>query len=173
MSTTDRRSQEPALPLAWHRVPEVWLALLLPAAAVVAGFVTLGYAMSGPSAALAEPTQKVGVAQTADLSADRTAAARALDATLLVQSDRLALVLRGGESPGMLMLDAIHPTDPQRDHHVALARDADGNYGGSAALDPEVRWQFRLAPPDRHWRLSGRAATGAARVDLRPSIDAG
>lgn len=173
MSTIDRRLHESTATLPWHRVPEAWLALLLPAAAVVAGFVTLGYAMSGPSAALAEPTQKVGVAQTADLSADRAAAAKALDATLLIQSDRVALVMHGDTDVPTLLLDVIHPSDPQRDRHVALARDGDGNYGGGAALDPDVRWQFRLAPPDRHWRLSGRAAAGAARVELRPSIDAG
>ncbi len=166
-------SRLPSLP--WYRVPEAWLAILLPAAAVVAGFVTLGFALSGPSAALAEPTRKVGVAQTADLSADRAAAAAALDATLLIQPDRVSLVLQGDAAAPAptLLLDAIHPSDPARDQHLALNRDAEGNYGGRVALDPVVRWQFRLSPTDRHWRLSGRATANAARVELRPSIDAG
>lgn len=46
------QSPEPHEPVAWWKVPTVWLVIGGPAAVIVAGFVTLGLALSHPDEVL-------------------------------------------------------------------------------------------------------------------------
>lgn len=160
---------------AWHREPMMWLVLALPAAVVVAGFVTLAIAIrSGGDDAVHDPGSRVGKAQTADLSPERNAARLGLQARLMLSSDTEALELRteaGVFDSDSLTLLLIHPRDAAGDLSVSLIRADALRYFGRLAVPRDHAWNLQLQPTDGQWRLQGRLPREALSAELSPAVD--
>lgn len=154
------------------REPMVWLVMLLPAAVVIAGFVTLGIAIaSGGNDAVPEVVRRTAQIQTAELGPEDRARQRGLRAVLQVQADAVRLVPVQGDFDrnGPLRITFAHPVRADLDASVELLPDATG-WQARFALDPTHDWQLRLAPQDAAWRIHGRLPAGQQAAHLASSL---
>lgn len=155
----------------WYREPMLALVIGLPAAAVVAGFTTLGLALGGDSGD--HRVRRVAQTQTADLAPDHAAARLALGAGLVLD-DTGAVALRFGDpvpSESVLRLELRHSTVASRDRALRLVRAGEGLYVGrlESARAPGA-YNVELAPEDVDWRLVGRLEAQSTQVRLEPAL---
>jgi hypothetical protein len=135
----------------WYREPWPWLLMAAPAAAVLAGAVTLWLAI-GPPRAVAEDYYKRGLAINQDLRREETARARGIEASVAREDSRLRVRL-SGQAPAALRAHLVHATRAGHDFQLTLARGAGGEY--EAMLPPLAagRWRIALEDPAREWRI--------------------
>ncbi len=141
----------------WYREPWVWLLILFPATAVIAGMVTLYLAVSTSDGLVVDDYYKRGKAINRDLARDQAAVQYGLMATLALdlQDNRVQLVLRSNSNiqPAELRLSVLHPTRPGHDQVVRLTPIAAAVYRGALATLAQGHWYLQLEADD--WRLSG------------------
>nr|WP_183959949.1 FixH family protein [Chiayiivirga flava] len=150
----------------------VWLVMLLPAAVVVAGFVTLGIAIkSGGNDGVPEAVHRTAQIQTAELGPEDRARRRGLRAVLQVQADGLRVLPVQGdfERTDPLRLTLTHPLRADRDTSIELQPDASG-WHAQMVVDPTHDWQLQLAPHDAAWRIHGRLPAGQQAAHLASSL---
>ncbi len=161
---TETRRFEPMVLLVWG----------LPAAVVVAGFITLGIAIrSGELAGSTDDVRRMAQVQQSDLGADQAAQRRGLSASLRVDSGGVRLQLLGAsEADNALTLRFEHPSDAGMDREVSLQREGD-LWSASIAL-PEARgWRLVLLAADASWRLDGQLDGGDGVAVLTPRFGRG
>lgn len=160
---------------AWFREPMLWLVLALPAAVVIAGFVTLAIAIrSGGDDAVRDPGSRVGKAQTADLGPERNAARLGLRARLLLSADTEAVELHaeaGEFNSDSLTLVLAHPREAAGDLSLSLIRADASRYFGRLAIPRDHAWNLQLEPSDGQWRLQGRLPLEGLSAELSPAVD--
>jgi uncharacterized protein len=162
----------------WYREPMVWLVWGLPAAVVVASFLTLSIAIrsSGSVDAVRDPVQRVGKAQTFDLAPDRAAARLGLAAELRLAADTEAVELHatgGVMETERLSLVLTHPSESREDLSLELVRVEPERFVGRLAVPRDHAWNLHLAPIGEPWRLQGRLERGALSAELTPAVDGG
>lgn len=161
----DSPDREPVRP--WYRCVTPWLLLSGPIAAVIAGFVTLWFAIEQPHALVVDDYSKIGLTQERDAARDATAAALHLQADLtLSQSGQIDLQLTGTR-PDRLTLKLIHPTLANYDQQIILKSTGKGHYTGQVAKPLNGRRYVQLIAPDGTWRLDGSIGP-AGRITLKP-----
>lgn len=159
--------------IPWYRQRWPWLLMLMPALAVVGGFVTLWFALTTNNAMVVDDYYREGKAINLELARDREAQQRGLQATLAAEPDRVALRLdaRNGSLPPFVTLRVVHATRAELDRSFTLARAEPGLYvDAEGRLPGPGRWRVLLEDPERSWRLTG-AAQGfetALRLDAAP-----
>ncbi len=155
------------------REPMLWLVIGLPAAAVVAGLLTLWIAIrAGGSDVIPEDVRRTAQIQMRDLGADQTA--RAAGLAFLLQRDAAGLrVLRlsGEAGQGALVLHLIHPSRASADRSVRFAAGDDARQA-RLVLPADHDWRLELLPADGRWRLVGRLPAGAVTARLQPALPA-
>jgi hypothetical protein len=72
----------------------------------------------------------------------------------------------GGDTPPALVMNMIHPTQPDLDLHETLVRDGQGGYAGRLSRLEAVRYRVLLTPEDKAWRLAGVWQAGAGSLVL-------
>ena len=153
------------------REPMLWLVVALPLAAVIAGFVTLGYAVGSASDPVNDDVRRVAQIQTANLAADSRAAALGLVGTLSV--DGSTVVVSGlpheTKHASAAVLRFEHSTDASRDVIVRLQQGAGGSMVGQAQL-AKTRYNLTLLAADATWRLRGRLENCATTAALSPQV---
>lgn len=144
----------------WHRVPIVWLAIALPLAAVIGGFVTLWLAIRSDDGLVADDYYQRGKEINRDLTRDRAAAARGLKALLQLNAQGGELRIRFSAEraqtsplPTQLDVQFMHATRAGFDRKMTLARAPDGSYRALLPALAEGRWHVQLAAED--WRMIG------------------
>lgn len=142
--------------------PALWAMIVIPTAAVIASFVTLGLAMKGSDAELPKSYATEGQALDTDFALGK--AARQLGIQASVDLDTTGTVVarvRSASSeplPARLNLTMTHVIDPGRDQKIDLiATDEVGTYTGRIDADLSGRWLLQLDHKDV-WRLRGRAS---------------
>lgn len=158
------------------REPMVWLVMLLPAAVVVAGFVTLGIAItSGSNDAVSDGVRRTAQIQTAELGAEDRARQLGLRALVQVSGDSvLVRPVQGGFDRGQaLRIVFAHPVRAEEDIAIALQPDVRGWQAG-IAIEAAHDWRVQLEAPDAAWRIHGRLPAGQQAAHLASSLhDAG
>jgi hypothetical protein len=142
----------------WYREPWPWILMAIPAAAVVAGFITLYIAAAGSDALVADTYYKDGLAINRMLERDRNAAEHGYRAVVLVGANgsRVRVHLSGqGQLPERVQLRFSHPTRAGLDVGVSARRIQPGWYEGEMDLQPAARWDIELEDAQRQWRLRG------------------
>lgn len=136
----------------WYREPWPWLLMAAPAAAVLAGAVTLWLAIGSADGLVAEDYYKRGLGINQDLRRAETARARGIEAAVTLEGSRLRVRLTG-PAPAQLRAQLVHATRAGHDLQLTLARGAGGEY--EAALPPLAagRWRLALEDPAREWRI--------------------
>jgi hypothetical protein len=157
----DRENSVSRLPYPhapWYREPWPWILMAGPAAAVVAGFITLYIAAAGSDPLVADNYYKDGLAINRMLERDRNAARHGYRAVVLLGTDgsRVRIHLSGqGQLPERVQLRFSHPTRASADRDVSARRIQPGWYEGEMDLQPAARWDVQLEDAERHWRLRG------------------
>ena len=157
-------------PRPWYREPWPWLLMAGPLAVVLAGIATTVLAVTSFDGLVADDYYKQGLGINRAIARD--AQAKALGLTASVQFDpshsRVRVVLPAHAAPATVSLSLVHPTRPDADQSVALARAEDGTYAGTLR-PPQARvMQVRLEDGRRKWRLAGTWATKDDGLTLEP-----
>ena len=145
----------PAQP--WYRQFWPWFVFSLPAASVVAGFITLYLAGSAPAMVVDDYGR---IAKTTAQRIERRDYARQLGLSAelsFVDSGELVINLtrlrHESPWPAALKLQLVHPTQYERDELVVL-EGASGRYTARLAR-PEGRYYLALTDLEGSWRLAG------------------
>lgn len=175
MSAATLNTQQPPRP--WYRETWPWLLMAGPAIVVVAGFVTLYYAIVSFDGMVADDYYKRGLTVNQDLS--RLERAKTLGITAQLVHDapgrKVTVTLAGvAASPATLTLRFVHPTRAGSDQRIALSRVAPGQYESALLLPPLSKWNVQLDGND--WSLTGEwsdtssrpLSLGASAAGLRP-----
>lgn len=152
---------EPALipehKLPWWRHPWPWFLMVLPMSAVIGGIVTIWLATSNADDLVSDDYYKDGLAIRQVVERDTRAEQLGLSAKLDVQAGILKVDLAGQLPTDIdhLKLQLIHPTQAGQD--IALTLKTVGKHEFISPLPALTagRYQIRLEPPDRSWRLTG------------------
>ena len=146
----------PAAPIPWYREPYVWLVILFPAMAVVAGFITLRLAIVSDDGLVIDDYYKAGLHINRVLDRDRRAEALGLKANVQINRDSKAIRVLfssrdGVKLPDELKMRLMHATRAGFDRTVTLKRAADGSY--RAAMPPMAlgHWYAQIEYAD--WRV--------------------
>jgi len=150
--------------------PALWAMIVIPTAAVIASFVTLGLAMRGSDAELPKSYATEGQALDTDLALGEAARRLGIEASVdLDSTGRVAVRLRSTASeplPARLSLTMTHVIDPDRDQKIDLiATDPLGTYVGRVDADLSGRWLVQLDHKNV-WRLRGRAIAPVSGLQL-------
>ena len=142
----------------WYREPWPWFLISLPAAAVIAGLVTVWIAYRSADGLVVGDYYKAGLAINQTLERDEMARRLDLSASLKLSDTNLQLELAGRleQMPSSLKVHLAHPTRQGADQVVDLAHAGDGHYRGalSSALS-DGKWLIQLENPESSWRLNG------------------
>lgn len=156
----------------WYRHLWVWLVMIPPASAVVAGFITAWLA-GGPPALVVDDYSEISLATEQRQSRDRLASELGLSAQLKLPdtSTELAEVQveldatrSGFQPPRQIQLQLIHPTREGLDQAVTLQQSG-AVYHGSLSR-PGSRVYVQLEDLDGQWRLVGELPDRATSLDL-------
>jgi hypothetical protein len=146
--------------------PVFWIVWLLPACAVVAGFVTLAIALRGADRALPASYHWEGEHLDQDFARQRLAAAHGVEADLAWQAGECrATVRHAPDDPATLSLMFTHSSDAGLDRVVLLRRVEAGVYTGACAPLPAGRW--RVALDGGAWAIREQASGNRTQLALR------
>jgi len=152
----------------WYRHLWPWLAMLPPAAAVVAGLATVWLA-GGPPALVVDDYADIAKVTVERAERDRRASELGLSAELTLQPlsasrSRIDLALAATKPayapPRALQLELIHPTREALDQRVELQRRGSVYVGELESLGSRIYLQ--LSDPDGGWRLIGELPANAS-----------
>ncbi|HEW99025.1 MAG TPA: hypothetical protein ENF37_10385 [Beggiatoa sp.] len=138
----------------WYREPFVWLLILFPASAVIAGMITISLAINSNDGLVVDDYYKQGLEINRTLERDKAAARHALQASLNVEQQLIHLNLNAHPDynlPNQITLRFSHRTRSGFDKEVLLERIGDNRYQGTL---PELivgAFYVQLAADD--WRL--------------------
>lgn len=140
----------------WYRQPWPWLLMAGPAIVVVAGFLTLGFAIQSFDGLVADDYYKEGKAINMTLHRDTRAQELGYRATMTMSNGRIALAFASGKpAAAELGLTLSHPTRGGLDRKIVLSRGADGSYSAALPQLETARWKVILDDSARDWRLTG------------------
>lgn len=141
----------------WYREPWPWILISVPAAAVVAGVVTLWLAISSADGLVAEDYYKQGLAINRVIEREEVAQRLGLSARILPAPGRLELRLGGvpGAHPPSLFVRLAHATRAGHDLRLRLEPAADGRYEAELPALPAGHWRVSVEDPRATWRIAG------------------
>jgi len=148
----------------WYREPWPWLLMAGPAIVVVAGFITLYYAITSFDGLVADDYYKRGLTVNQDLSRRDRAAALGINATLIhdAPNRRVTVAFAGTpDSPASITLRLTHPTRAGSDQRLTLNRVAPRRYEGPLLLPALSKWNVQLDGAD--WSLVGEWSDTSSR----------
>lgn len=145
----------------WYQEPWPWLLAIMPATAVIAGSLTLWFAIISDDGLVVDDYYKESKAVNQTRERDRLAQSLGINAQLLAQGAELRLQLAGSlpTTPGRLTLKILHPTRSGDDHDVILNWDGSA-YSGKFPHLAGSRYRAQLTPEFGDWRLTGELLPG-------------
>lgn len=158
----------------WYREPFVWLLIAFPLTAVVAGFITLGLAISSDDGVVEDDYYRQGKEINRVLARDQAAAAHGLQGRVEFDDAQHELLIRltaraPATIPDNVELKFLHATRSGIDRMLVLARQSDGTYRAPLPELAQGHWNVQLAAQD--WRLVGSLRRpGEHGLDIRPAL---
>lgn len=162
-------SLHPDADKAWYRHPFLWLAILLPATAVVAGLITLYIAIINADDPVVDEWYKEG--KSINRSAEQEQLAERLGIALELSQVGAGVQARLLASTAIPMPASItvalrHPTLADRDVVIELVN-LDGNhYRGDGVLPDDGRRNVTVTSAGGHWRLYQTVMTDKGMLHL-------
>lgn len=158
---------------AFWREPMVWLVLGLPLATLLASAAMIALALRDPADASGSVTHRIAQMQMEDLSADREAARRGLQARF--HADAARGELRIVFEPDVAALQTLelalrHPTRADSDRIVPLRRDGLQWHGQTRPWAATQAWDLQLVDGAGVWRLRGRLMPASSMAVLTPQV---
>ena len=138
----------------WYREPWPWILMAAPAAAIVAGAVTVWLAVATSDGLVADDYYRRGLAINRELRRDQAVLEREIVARIEARGGMLRVLLGGGHaSPEALFAQLVHPTRAGYDQRLRLPRVAPGVYETGLPALPAGRWRLVLEDPRGEWRI--------------------
>jgi hypothetical protein len=156
-----------ATPRPWYREPWPWAIMAGPAIVIVAGSITVAYAVSSYDGLVADDYYKRGLTVNRDLGRIETARLQRVEADLSLGATHAIVTLRMASPrplPDVVTLRLAHPTRASDDIAVPMRRVGANEYRAPIALLANQRWKLRLETAD--WLLQGEMPAGANRVSI-------
>ena len=157
----------------WYREPFVWLLIAIPLTAVIAGFVTLGLAVSSDDGVIDDDYYKRGMEINRVLARDQAATTHGLQGQVELDDAQHQLMIKlsarePANIPDNVELKFLHATRGGVDKTLILPRQADGSFRAPLPELAQGHWNVQLAAQD--WRLVGSLhVPGDRHLDLRPA----
>lgn len=159
----------------WYREPLVWLIILFPLTAVVAGFATLYIAIESNDGLVVDDYYERGQHINQVLDRDNAALAAGLRASVTVDyKTRMIDMTLSAKSkehlPNQVRLRWLNATRAGHDRESTLTRVAGGRYRAPLPALIEGHWYLQLEAQD--WRLNGSVnVPDATDITLTPRGD--
>lgn len=152
----------------WYREPWPWLLMSGPAIVVVAGFLTLGFAIQSFDGMVVDDYYKQGKAINLSIARDMRAQSLGYHAELAHLPDGSFRVAFTGAQPQSreLTLQFRHPTRADSDHQITLVRAEDSSYRSPPLSIGINKWNVTLVDHSLAWRLRGSLLASRDRVTL-------
>jgi len=158
----------------WYRQFWPWFLMSFPAAAVVAGIITIVIATSNEDHSVVDDYYKKGLAINRVIDQQELAATLGLTASAEYrhESGELDLVLKSNSNiaDDSLSLSMVHPTRANLDRHVLLHKDAQGIFKTKIENLQPGRWSVILEPADKKWRLDALVVLPITNWNFRPNV---
>ena len=155
------------------RNPVVWLLVLLPLAAVVAGIgmVVVASRSSGSNDVVTDPVSRTGQIQQAATGPDAVALWRGLALVLRSEDGVVEAYPATGDFDRAATLKVLfeHPSDSSLDVTVLLAPTPTG-WRAEAAVPAGHHWNLSAADAAGTWRLKGRMDKAGHAARLAPAL---
>jgi len=118
---------------AWYREPLVWMVIAFPAAAVIAGIITIILAIRSEDGLVVDDYYKQGLEINRTLDRDRTAREHKLGATIHYPGagDTLMVVMSSDDNytlPEQLTVSLLHATRKGYDQVFSISRSGENRY---------------------------------------------
>ncbi len=141
---------------AWYLEPYVWLVILFPASAIIAGIFTLNLAIRSDDGLVVDDYYKQGLEINRTLDRDKAAISYGLDASLQFNADakliRLLIKVNSDyQLPDKINLSFSHHTRSGFDQTVLLEQVDDGVY--QSVLPKLIAGTFSVQLAADNWRL--------------------
>lgn len=143
-----------------------WFLIILPMTAVIAGITTVIIATKNKPEMVVDDYYRKGKAINADLSLLKNAKKLNISATLTFQNDELLIHINGMKNKGSIQLSLYHPTLAHRDITLMLTADGNGLYRFQSDKNIDGKWQLRIEPFDKSWRLQKTVMLPSAHISL-------
>lgn len=175
MTTTEPTKADQSIP-AWYKQFWPWFLISFPAAAVIAGTITIVIAINHHDADVVDDYYKKGLAINRTIDQQELAASLGLvaHAAYVSTTGEVTLTLDSnsdaGENLESLSLAFIHTTRAEHDRHVLLHKDQQGSF---KTIIKDIRagsWNLVLEPADKQWRLDAHMDLPATSWVLKPNV---
>jgi len=137
----------------WFKQFWPWFLILLPMAAVVAGISTVIIATNNKPNMVVDDYYTKGKAINRDLSLLSNAQSLNISAVVNQQDNELVVQLNGMKDNSSIYVSLFHATLAEQDTSSLLTADGKGVYRFVSDNKLQGKWQLRIEPFDKSWRL--------------------
>jgi len=143
-----------------------WFLIILPMTAVIGGISTLIIASHNKPDMVMDDYYTQGKAINADFTLLKNAQNLNIHALITQIDNELIIHLNGVKDSSSITLSLFHTTLADRDISLALTADGKGDFHFSSDLDLKGKWQLRIEPFDKSWRLQKTVTLPAHTISL-------
>lgn len=138
---------------SWFKQFWPWFLIILPMSAVIAGISTVIIATNNKPEMVVDDYYTKGKAINVDLSLLRNAQKQNISAIVKQQDNELIIDINGMLNKSSIQFSLYHPTLANRDISLMLTADGNGLYHFESDKKLNGKWQMRIEPFDKSWRL--------------------
>ncbi|HEY5716030.1 MAG TPA: FixH family protein [Psychromonas sp.] len=150
----------------WFKQFWPWFLIILPLCAVIGGVSTVIIATDNKPDMVEDDYYAKGKAINKDLTLIKNAQAKNISAFITQSGNELIINLRGVQDKSSIHLFLFHSTLSKRDLSQLLTADGNGNYRYRTDQPLAGKWQIRIEPFDKSWRLQNTVTLPAASFKL-------
>jgi hypothetical protein len=158
----------------WYRQFWPWFLMLFPAAAVIAGIITIVIAIDNQDHVVVDDYYKKGLAINRVINQQEQAAMMGLVANAVYSpvTGEVNLMISSDSAKNIdsLSLSLVHTTRADYDRHVLLHKDQQGSFKTTIKDIQAGRWNLILEPADKQWRLDAQVVLPATQWVLKPNV---
>ena len=145
---------------AWYKQFWPWFLIALPGSVVIASIATIIIASHKPDGIVVDDYYKAGLAINRNLSREQQAEHLDVRSTLQLTDNghwaQLDIHMRDHTGPATLLLRLLHPTLPDKDQHITLARTSATTYRGKIQPISNGEWNVIVSSENPSWRIQRR-----------------
>lgn len=138
---------------SWFRQFWPWFLILLPLAAVIAGISTVIIATHNKPDMVVDDYYRKGKAINRDLTRLKNAQQLGIKAVVKQSKHELIISLSAVKDNSPIYLSLFHATLASRDISALLTADGKGDHHFTTDKNLTGKWQLRIEPFDKSWRL--------------------
>ncbi|MCW5605677.1 MAG: FixH family protein [Burkholderiales bacterium] len=143
--------------IPWYREPWPWIIMAPPAAAVVAGVITIWIAHASADGLVADDYYRQGLAINRVLAREENARRLGVAARGALEDGRRLSIILGGrmDHPQELVVRFAHVARAGKDRELRVGRVGERQYEAELAPLPQGRWRVSIEDAAGQWRVNG------------------